>query len=70
VGVLLGLEEGERGLCCLEVRGVVEFGERIEETVERWRWRVREAEVEARDEGFGEGYGEDEREEYKQRIFN
>jgi len=27
---------------CLEVRGVVEFGERIEEAVERWRRWVRE----------------------------
>jgi len=44
---------------CLEVRGVVEFGERIEEAVERWRWRVREAD--ARKEGFGDGSGEDER---------
>jgi hypothetical protein len=44
---------------CLEVRGVVEFGERIEEAMERWQWRVRETDV--RDEGFGEGSGEDER---------
>jgi hypothetical protein len=44
---------------CLEVRGVVEFGERIEEAMERWQWRVREADV--RDEGFREGYGEDDR---------
>jgi len=50
---------------CLEVRGVVEFGEMIEEAVERWRWTVREAE--AREEGFREGSGEDEREEERKK---
>jgi hypothetical protein len=51
---------------CLEVRGVVEFGERIEEALERWWWRVSEAEV--REEGFGEGSGEDEREEEREKM--
>jgi hypothetical protein len=50
---------------CLEVKGVVEFGERIEEALERWQWRVREAE--AREEEFGEGSGEDEREEERKK---
>jgi hypothetical protein len=44
-------ESADRAFC-LEVRGVVEFGERIEEAVERWRWMVRE--TKAREEGFGE----------------
>jgi hypothetical protein len=41
----------------LEVRGMVEFGERIEEAVE----------AEAREEGFGEVYGENEREEERKK---
>jgi hypothetical protein len=48
---------------CLKGRGVVEFGERIEEAVDRWRWKVREAEV--RDEGFGEDKREEERKKEK-----
>jgi hypothetical protein len=48
---------------CLEVRGMVKFGERIEEAVERWRWWWRVREAEARDEGFGEGSAKGERAE-------
>jgi hypothetical protein len=50
---------------CLEVRGVVEFGERIEEAVERWQWMVRE--TKAREEGFGEACGKYERNREKKK---